>query len=155
MGMWILRDAAIWFLLHMLGVYLCHKIPDRAYADHRSVFQSRCWERRGSVYKRWFLIHRWKHYLPDGGQINDRGFAKANLKASTAGYLETFVLETMRAEAIHWFGIASLLVFFLLHPFPRNLAVVGALVILDAPFIMIQRYNRPRLQRIVDKNKGR
>ncbi len=153
--MWILRDALIWFSLHMLAVYICHKTPDKVYAKYRAWFRPRGWEQGGQVYKRWFFIHRWKHLFPDGGQINDRGFAKARLESSQTAYLGTFVLETMRAEAIHWLGLGSLVIYCLLHPFPFGLFWAVGLTIFDIPFIMIQRHNRPRLERLLEKHKRR
>lgn len=153
--MWILRDAALWFSLHMLAVYISHKTPITVYAQHQKWFRLRAWEQGGTVYKRWFFIHRWKHRLPDGGQINEHGFAKLRMESSQMPYLEKFLLETMRAETIHWMGLGSLLVFLLLHPFPLNVVLIVLLSGLDIPFIVIQRYNRPRLQRILEMHKRR
>lgn len=139
----------IWFVLHMLGVYLCHKLSGTHLNKMLDAFSSKPFEGRGTIYQKIFHIQKWKDFLPDGGKINRFGFEKSRLVSKNESYLNDFILETLRAELIHWFGILSSLVFLWIYAYPKNILIFSIAILVDIPFIMIQRYNRPRLQRIV------
>lgn len=140
----ILKDMVLWFALHMIVVYVCHKAPDSIYEKKDHWFRLLDLEDEGHFYDRIFRIKKWKDILPDGGQINTYGFEKNKIRKDIE-FVRKFYLETKRAEAIHWGGMMTSFLFLLVHPFPVSIVVLGFAWILDIPFIMIQRYNRPRL----------
>jgi len=75
-------------------------------------------------------------------------------KRTVARDLARFVAETRRAEYGHWLAIACTPVFALWNP-PVGLALMAAYSLLvNVPFIAIQRYNRPRAQRILARRAG-
>ena len=147
----VLRDILIWFVLHMVFVYVCHHLlRDKWYEKQDRLFLLSRFEKQGKIYQDILRIKRWKDIIPDGGKINRRGFEKSKLKRDLP-YLRKFYLETKRAELIHWCGMFTCIVFLFIHPFPRNLIVFGVAILLDIPFLLVQRYNRPRLSRLVHK----
>ena len=118
----ILYLAALALLAHPLG----QALPRRLFREDRFPFASFRWEQNGTVYtKLW--IEKWKDILPD-------------------------MSETCRAEAVHWGEIAAGLGCLAICP---NLAgvILTALWALfgNLPFILIQRYNRPRLKKLYDR----
>jgi glycosyl-4,4'-diaponeurosporenoate acyltransferase len=148
----ILLDIVIWFVIHMGVVYLAVRIPIRFFNPKAFLYRIRRWEKGGAIYQKFFKIKRWKERAPDGaGFLKERGFPKKRLGDKSNAYLYTFLLETCRAEMTHW-------IIFLFAPFffMWNRFWVGVIMIIYAaaeniPLIMIQRYNRARFRRIMEK----
>lgn len=139
-------DIFSWLLIHMAVVLFMIRLPRERFNPQGRLFRVRSWEERGRIYERVFRIKRWKPVLPDGAKLmKGRGFPKKELASRDRGYLETFFVETCRAELTHWIIIFCAPFFFL-----WNKPVVGWIMILYAlaenvPLIMAQRYNRSRL----------
>ena len=113
-----------------------------------AMFKCRPWEKGGKVYhKVW--VHKWKDIVPDMSRIIPGVFKKKASIARSPELMGRLVLETCVAEFIHWLLIAiiSPAVFVALGGWEGALAAavyaLGNLV-----FVIIQRYNRPRLVEI-------
>jgi hypothetical protein len=107
------------------------------------------WEDGGRLYDRVFRVTRWKRALPDGAAWFKRGFRKKSFLSHDRAYLWRFLIETCRGELVHWVVMLCWPLFLLWNP-PH----VGALMLIYAllanlPFIVVQRYNRFRLQRML------
>jgi glycosyl-4,4'-diaponeurosporenoate acyltransferase len=109
----------------------------------------RAWEQGGRFYDRVFGIKRWKDRLPDAARWFAGGFAKGELVAIDAGYLDRFLCETWRGELCHWAAMAFVPVFFLWNPWWADLIMVGYALAANLPCILAQRYNRLRLRRLL------
>ena len=109
----------------------------------------RAWERKGRFYERVFAIKRWKDRLPDAARWFGRGFAKGTLAGTDPNYVRRFICETWRGELCHWFAIGCAPVFFLWNPGWADLVMVGFALVANLPFILAQRYNRARFQRLL------
>lgn len=93
---------------------------------------------------------KWKDKLPEWGKVWN--FEKKNLnKELSLKYVDKFILETYYAEIGHLgmaiFGFACILVN------PTDYALMAFIcsiinLIIQIPFCIIQRYNRPRLVRL-------
>ena len=59
------------------------------------------------------------------------------------------MVETRRAELAHWWAMACGPLAALWNPLAGLLVMVGYGVVVNAPFIAIQRYNRQRAQRVL------
>ena len=128
-GFWkcVLYAAALALLTHPLG----QAIPG-PFDPEKRPFRSRKWEQNGRIYTK-LAIDKWKKLVPDMSRILP-DMVKKELPGSgavTADQAAALVQETCRAELVH--GVIVLAVWVLL----ANL-----------PFILIQRYNRPRLMRL-------
>ena len=69
----------------------------------------------------------------------------------TLDYFKKFLIEVNRAELSHWLQMLPAPIFFLF-----NLPIIGYFMIVYAvlfnlPFIIAQRYNRPKILRIINK----
>ena len=106
-------------------------------------FRERRFEKK--LYKA-IRVKKWKKFAPTYDE------SKFDIRKSSA---ENVIGETCRAESVHWLCILSSLVSIsfavVFGSLPAFLitGVAGALV--DLMFVMIQRYNRPRLMRYVAK----
>ena len=140
--------AVVWVFFHFGAGYAAYRLPARLLVDFPVVSRVYDWERAGTVYRR-LGIRLWKDRLPEAGAFFPGGFSKRRLQANDASYFGRFVLETTRAEFSHWLTWGLSLSFFAWNPWP-----VGALMILygaatNGPCILVQRYNRARLIRLV------
>lgn len=147
----ILLFFVLWFVFQMGAALLCLKLPNRFYARDGWLFKTRSWEQGGRLYERVFRIRRWKHLLPDGGALFG-GYAKKHLRDVSPQNLELFLLESRRAELTHWLAILPFWVFGLFAPgFVVPIMLLYALAA-NLPCIITQRYNRPRIVRILQKS---
>ena len=147
-----LRTTALTVFYHLavrlvIGEWLLPKFCARGIDANRAWLRTRSWET--SLYRR-LKVHRWKGgmptYSPDEFSMDGRSLAE-------------IVTATCRAELVHeidavasfvplafarWFGAFP--VFFL-----TSIAAAG----FDLVFVMMQRYNRPRLMRLEQMREER
>ena len=147
----ILLDIAAWFIFHM-GISLgCMKIPDAWYAKTESFFQSFAWEENGELWQRLFRIKAGKRKLPEGSSIIKSSYNKKQLHGTDKQTFEKFIIETKRAELTHWLLMPPAFVFFIWNPLWAGIVMVIYACVVNIPFILIQRYNRPRLVRVKER----
>ncbi len=109
------------------------------------------WEQEGRFYEVAFRIKAWKDHLPDAARWFEGGFAKRALARTQPDYLERFARETWRGELCHWAAITCAPAFFLWNPWWGDLIVVAYALVANLPCIVVQRYNRARLQRVLTR----
>lgn len=109
----------------------------------------RSWERQGRTWQRWLRVLRWKDRLPEAGAFFAGGAAKRAVGGRATSTLAGFRRETIRAERVHWLIMASGPVHLLWCRPTVGLGMVAFGVVFDAPFIVVQRTNRGRLERIL------
>lgn len=124
--------------------YVGHRRPLRSFATDRWWSRLRPFERGGSWYARTVHIKAWKGRLPELGGLFAGGFAKRGASRDRE-YLARFVIETRRAEWVHWVAFLLWPVFGLWNP-PWAVAVMFVYAtMVNAPCVVVQRYNRARL----------
>ena len=108
------------------------------------------WEKSGKFY-RMIQIQKWKDRVPDMSKYVKTMFAKQIVNARDPEYTRRLILETCVAELIHY-------ILMLISPvFTEYMtgiygSIASYLYILgNLPFIVIQRYNRPRFLRLMQK----
>ena len=105
-----------------------------------------CAQRRfeddGRWYRRRLRIHRWKDRLPDAGDLFRGGMSKRQLPTYDVAGLTAFARETRRAELAHWWALFCGPLFVLWNPPLAAALLVTYGVLVNLPFIAIQRYNR-------------
>lgn len=104
---------------------------------------------RSAAYERLLAIKRWKDRLPDGASWFEGGFAKAELRRRDPRHLREFLRETWRGELCHWNVLAFIPLFFLWNPWWGDLVIGVYALAANLPCILVQRYNRQRLQRVL------
>jgi glycosyl-4,4'-diaponeurosporenoate acyltransferase len=104
--------------------------------------RARAGERDGAAYER-LRIRRWKDRLPEAGG------AKRVVGGRDRATLERFVVETRRAEWVHWAILGAVPVFVLWNPPAAMALVVGIAASFNVPCLLVQRYNRLRLLRLI------
>lgn len=130
-------------------------LPKGMFKADRPPFRLYSWERQGAFYDR-LGIRRWKEKLPDMSAILPRLMPPKKLpREMSAPVLERMIQETCVAEWIH--GLLCILGFGCVLIWKGVWGwVVSLLYFLgNLPYILIQRYNRPKLIRILQKVQAR
>lgn len=144
-------NVGMWLLIHLavsIGLLYLPKNKFHTNSLLRFLFKSFRWEKEGKIYDSVFQVKDWKDKVPDGASLFSLGYAKKQLPSSQKKDIAEFIMETKRAELTHWLIMMPAPLFFLWNPiWAAWINVVYALLI-NVPFILIQRYNRPRLERI-------
>jgi glycosyl-4,4'-diaponeurosporenoate acyltransferase len=145
----ILANVAAWALIHTASGYVVHRLPLARLQRDGWLLRAHRIEAGGRLYTRVLRIRRWKDHLPEAGALFSGGVSKRQLTGDLAGGLDRFVAETRRAERGHWLALCGGPLFALWNP-PSGLALMAAYgVVVNAPFIAVQRYNRQRAQRVL------
>lgn len=148
-----LRSLLIFIAFTLAISYISTKFPD-SMCSHRSwLYRERAWEKGGLFYQKTFKIKKWKDKLPELADFVKTIFPKKHIKDYKEATLDTYMVECCRAELTHWLIILSTLVFPIFTPLGIALGIFLLSCILNLPFVMIQRYNRPRLKLLM-KKKG-
>ena len=150
----VVLDVVAWGVFHATTGYLAHRLgPDRLARDgwvlRRRGFEDARW------YRRWLRIHRWKDRLPEAGDLFAGGVSKRELASPDDDGLEAFVRETRRAELGHWWAMACSPLFVLWNPPLASVLLVTYGVLVNLPFIVIQRYNRLRIEELLTRRRAR
>jgi glycosyl-4,4'-diaponeurosporenoate acyltransferase len=141
-------DAALWALWSTVCGYAGHRLSTATLARDGPL-RLRPVERDGRVYERVLRIKAWKDALPEAGSLFRGGFSKRRLTRHDRAYLERFRLETRRAELTHWAILLLAPVFFAWNPWWLAIAMLGYGLVANVPCILVQRYNRSRLERLL------
>ena len=114
------------------------------------LFREHTWELGGKIYEK-LNIKYWQAKIPDVSQTLNRWMPQKRLKTGfTAETVRTLIRETCIAEIIHnllniaglwllgiWKGVGGIVIYLIYF-------LIGNL-----PFILVQRYNRPRLKSLL------
>lgn len=145
----VLINIAAWAFFHVAVSLMTLKLPEHWFNKDSSLYQIRSWEKDGRLWQQYFNVKKWKHLVPDGAKLFNKGFQKRELRSKEVGFLQTFVLESRRAELTHWLSMPPALLFFLWNPAWAGWVMIAYAILLNGPIIILQRYNRARLQRVV------
>ncbi|MGE7366949.1 glycosyl-4,4'-diaponeurosporenoate acyltransferase [Desemzia incerta] len=148
-------DIIAWYSIHLSVSWLARLVPEQFLDEKAYWFLTKKWEKEGEIWQEVFRVRTWKPYLPDGTKITKEGFDKTHLKGFDIASLEKFVLETRRAELAHWAMIPPAGLFFFWNPTWAGWIMIGYAVLFNLPLIFVQRYNRPRLERMIHRKVER
>ncbi len=154
-NLWIvILSAVLWYTFQHLAEYIAHKVPKKWLSPKGFLFKERKWEKGGAVYTKIFKVKKWKKYLPDGAAVRKNGYQKKNLTDYSTENLERFLLESCRAELVHLLSIVPFWVFGLFAPVEIIFYMLIYALAVNLPCIIVQRYNRPRISKLIERKKG-
>lgn len=135
--------GVIGILAHVIG----EALPRRWFDASRFPYRAYAFERNGRFYEA-LGIRKWKNVLPDKSRIAPGTYRKAirgGAQQHSAAHMERLLQETCVAECVHWalLVISPILLFTMESPAAYVMTPLYGLS--NLPYIMIQRYNRPRL----------
>ena len=147
-------DALAWMTIMIGTGYLAHRLPDRVLERDNWLLRPRRFERGGRFYERWFAVRRWKDLLPEGGGAFRGGRSKSRLFGHDRAGLEAYARETRRAELAHWMAVVPTPLFALWNPAWLMPFMVAFAVVVNAPCIVVVRYNRLRIGRLLSSRRS-
>lgn len=134
----------IMILSHLVG----ERLPRRWFHWASPPFASFGFERDGDIYDR-IHIKKWKKKLPDLSRLNRRMVPKRVTFRASAAEIERLLRELCVAETVH---IALYFLSFGVLLIGRTWFCIALCVLYalgNIPFILIQRYNRPHIARLL------
>lgn len=139
----VIPVGVIGILAHVIG----EALPRRWFDASRFPYRAYAFERNGRFYEA-LGIRKWKNVLPDKSRIAPGTYRKAirgSAQQHSATHMERLLQETCVAECVHWalLVISPILLFTMESPAAYVMTPLYGLS--NLPYIMIQRYNRPRL----------
>ena len=112
-------------------------------------FPYRCFPREQKLF-RVLRVKEWQSRVPDMSRILPGLMPAKKLTADTFRDLPRMIQETCVAEFIHTLLSVTGLACLAIWPGAGGIAVTAVYILLgNLPFIIIQRYNRPRLERLL------
>jgi glycosyl-4,4'-diaponeurosporenoate acyltransferase len=156
-GWMALSSLAFWLLSSLLVGLLANRLPERwllagrapqgpAVAQGRVVAQRRVVAPPG--------IRVWKRWIPDAGPALPGGIAKANLARRDPDSQRRLLIETRRAELVHWALWAAGLLTALWLPPAGVLVNLLFATAFNLPCLLLQRFNRRRVQRLLARPRN-
>lgn len=144
----VIYIAAIGLLGFIAGRFL----PKEWFKYDAPPFKDLPFEKGGHFYRK-LGIHRWHKLLPDMSRILPGLMPPKRVVAHiSAAQAEIMVQETCIAEIIHVFlSVMGLAIPFL---WPGPWGIVACLIYIligNVPFILIQRFNRPKLVQLLER----
>lgn len=138
----VLSSVAFWLLASLLVGLLANRLPER-------------WLQAGPVPRpapRLAApagIRLWKRWIPDAGPALPGGIAKASLVRRDPATLRRLLIETRRAELVHWALWAAGLGTALWLPPAGVLVNLLFATTFNLPCLLLQRFTRRRVQRLL------
>lgn len=154
-----IAGGVTWGVWSSVCGFAAHRLPRERLERDVWILRLHAVEAGGRGYERVLHIKRWKDRLPEAGALFRGGFSKRRVERHGRAYLAEFAVATRRAELAHWGIVALAPTFFAWMPLfgmPWWLATAmfGYGLVANVPCILVQRYNRARLQRVLRPTRG-
>jgi glycosyl-4,4'-diaponeurosporenoate acyltransferase len=146
----VVLSSVVWALSSVVVGWVATRWPLERLARPGPLTRLREWERDGAWWNRHLRVRRWRDVIPEAGSLMG-GYSKRHLRSRRSEDLNRFRLETVRAERVHWLLLASSPLHLI---WCRPAVAVGMLafgVLSNVPFIIVQRANRGRLDRLLHR----
>lgn len=149
-----MTTVVVLMLIGPIGFVLGELFPRRWVHYDRFPFNEFRWEKDGELYRR-LRVNEWKDRVPDMSNVFKWMFPKRSLgQVRTSAYFERFVQETCVAEAVHVvLMIAGFSVYLFVFKNAWGLIASILYALGNLPFVLIQRYNRPRFRLLLERQR--
>ena len=151
----LLKCAMYCAVAGTVGFFLGRLISKYPMKPDKGLFRCYEFEKNGALYEK-LNIHKWQSKVPDMSRILPFLMPPKNLSGNYGERLPIMIRETCVAEITHItvsiLGLPCLRIW----PGMGGVTVTAIFILLlNVPYILIQRYNRPRLIRLYRKLKAR
>lgn len=143
-----LINAVSWLIVHLAVSKLIGSMEVRTINRLSILFRTYPFEKNGQLWNDLFKVKRWKAYIPESTSIMPDSFDQSRMKGTDLKTINQFIDETNRAELTHWASILPVPLFFIWNPGCTRGIHLSYALLSNMPFIIAQRYNRPRLRRM-------
>lgn len=143
---WI--NSILWIIVHIILSFVITRMQFLLFSPNFWLFRTRAWERRGTIYNKVY-IKKWKRLLPDGALLFAGAFSEKHLSRTDPDYLNRFIHETCRGEAVHWLSLMIAPLFMFWNTPAGTIINIVYAAIANIPCIITQRFIRPHLQSLL------
>ena len=147
---YLLLNIGTWVLWFFIVGFFASKLKDSFLSKDYSFTNLYNFEKDASWFRKYLKIDKWKDRVPELGGVFGDGFQKRSIASGTKDQLQLFIRETRRAELAHWVMTAGWIITIAFNPL---WAIVFNLIfahIVNFPCLIIQRYNRARLIKVLE-----
>lgn len=151
MGFW----KCFWYLIitGIISFFVGRLLPKKWFRPDLFPYRSYKFEQEGRIYDK-LNIRKWQNKVPDMSRILPKWMPAKNLSGNYRERLPRMLQETCVAELIHSLLCITGLYCIKLWPgFGGVVIVMLYIVFFNLPFIIIQRYNRPRLIKLTQRTQ--
>ena len=135
---------------HIIG----EAVPRNRVEPYKSPFACWEWEKNGRVYEQ-LNIRAWKDKLPDMSRVMKKMVPKRLTSGVSEESVERLIEETCIAEATHFMLILMSVICINIWPGRGGVIITLLFSIGNVPFIIVQRYNRPKLKKLLERMRKR
>ena len=151
-GIALIRFALFCVIVGIVLMIVGMAIPRRFRPD---AFPFRPWRFETPEFFKRLRVSRWKGYMPDASRVVRGMTRKLAGNDSSSVHLARLVQETCVAELTHWVLMAICPASLVFAPCEWTPLFILLYDIGNLPFIVIQRYNRPRMMKILRMREER
>ena len=152
-----LLNCIVYIIVSGLVVFFIGRIIPRSWIKENSFpFKSFKFEKEGKIYEK-IKIQKWKTRLPDASVVinkivpNFMPIKRLNIKSKDK--VKILIKESCVAESNHFIVAVLGLFCSVIWNKSGGRIIAVSYFLFNVPFIIIQRYNRPRLKRVVENFK--
>jgi len=146
--------AATCMLIGPISLVIGELLPRERFDYRVFPYHSFGFEDNGRIYLL-IRVHRWKDRVPDASKIIRGLFKKKLGLIRDERHILGLIRETCVAEFVHiMLSLASPVFLFIFEGW-QGYAIMAIYVLCNLPFIIIQRYNRPRLVVLMEREAAR
>ena len=147
----MLKCAVYFAITGLLLFFAGRLIPPQRMEWYRFPYKLYAAEKEGNIYKK-IGIHHWQNKVPDMSKIFPKLMPPKRMVDTSKEGLLRMIQETCVAELTHILLCITGLYCIKLWPGAGGITLALLNIILfNLPFILIQRYNRPRLVRLYQR----
>lgn len=150
----IIYDAIYGAICSLMVLIVGLVLPRRWFNPDSTLFAEREWEDGGRVYNK-LHISKWKSKLPDMSKYINGMIAKRLRGSESADDIQRLIAETCVAEAAHIALMVLSLGMIAVWQDTGGVICCVCYAVGNIPYIIIQRYNRPRLVRMMKRLESR
>jgi glycosyl-4,4'-diaponeurosporenoate acyltransferase len=147
-------DVAAWGAWSTAVGWWAWRQPPARFDHDSALTRLRPFEAGGRWYERRLAIRRWKDRMPEAGDLFPGGTSKRSLPGRDRAGLERFAAETRRAELVHWVVPLAAVPMAAWNPPALEAAMVAYAVAANVPCLLIQRYNRARVEAVLSRRSA-
>ena len=149
----LLRCAAYAAALGIVSFFLGRLLARCTFHPERFPWRAYAWE---NAVWRALRVRRWQARVPDMSRVFTRLMPAKRLTKETSADLPRMIAETCVAELTHTaLSLCGLAMPLLWRGAGGVIAAAVYILLGNLPFIIVQRYNRPRLQRLFARQRAR
>lgn len=146
----IIINIIMWGIVHLIISGILFKSDIHRHRMWNWLYKTYGFEKSGETWDKIFKVKTYKSKLPESTIIAPTSFDSSKLKDMQPETLREHIDETNRSELTHWLSILPAPLFFLWNPKVYMPIHLGYALVSNVPFILSQRYNRPRLKKVYE-----